>query len=94
VSESERIPASGDEWIEFRFDGEAVRSRRGESIAAALIAAGVDAFGSDASGAPRGPYCNMGTCFECVLTVDDAPLTRSCLTTAESGQDVRREQRW
>lgn len=70
------------------FDGQPVECFEGETLATALLAAGVDEFGTTRDGAPRQPLCNMGTCFDCVVTVDGAPLIRSCLTPAVDGMQV------
>ena len=52
--------------LKFRFDGETITALEGETIAAALSAAGIVAFRRTPSGAPRGLYCGMGACFDCV----------------------------
>jgi sarcosine oxidase subunit alpha len=52
----------------------------------------VPAF-SHRNGEPRIPLCNMGTCFECGVTVDGVPLTRSCLTTVRDGMRVETSER-
>ncbi|MDI1463288.1 (2Fe-2S)-binding protein [Catellatospora sp. KI3] len=70
-------------------DGEPVTAYPGESLATALLAAGRRATGATASGAARAPYCNMGVCFECVVTVDDRPFQRSCLVRVQPGLSVR-----
>ena len=41
------------------------------------------------SGAPRGPFCGMGVCFDCLVTVDGRPSQRACLTKVAAGMDVR-----
>jgi len=69
-------------------DGEPVSAYPGESLAAALVAAGRRATRRTASGALRGPYCNMGVCFECVVTVDGTPGTRSCVVPVRAGMRV------
>jgi ferredoxin len=56
--------------ITFRFDGSSVPALEGETIAAALSAAGIVAYRRTATGAPRGLHCGMGACFDCVVTVD------------------------
>jgi predicted molibdopterin-dependent oxidoreductase YjgC len=68
-------------------DGVRVDAFPGESLAAALLAAGVRAFRRTPSGAPRGPLCNMGVCFECVVTVDGEPR-RACATEVREGMRV------
>ncbi|WP_405684422.1 (2Fe-2S)-binding protein [Streptomyces sp. NBC_00057] len=69
-------------------DGEPVRARTGDTVAAAMLAAGA-AFERDRIGAPRAPLCNMGTCFECAATVDGRLLTRTCLTPAREGMVIK-----
>ncbi|GAA1640084.1 (2Fe-2S)-binding protein [Catellatospora bangladeshensis] len=70
-------------------DGEPVTAYPGESLATALLAAGRTATGTTASGAARAPYCNMGVCFACVVTVDDQAYQRSCLVRVRPGLRVR-----
>lgn len=61
-------------------DGNAIAAHPGESIATAMIAAGITRFRDDLSGNPRGIWCNMGTCHECVVTLSDGTRVRACLT--------------
>lgn len=68
-------------------DGEPVHACTGETVAAAMLAEGA-AFERDRTGAPRAPLCNMGTCFECTVTVDGRPLTRTCLVRAREGMVI------
>ena len=66
--------------VTFRFDGREVPAVIGETVAAALWAAGEIALRrSSGSGEPRGVFCNMGLCFECVVRIDGR-LVRSCMT--------------
>jgi thioredoxin reductase len=51
--------------------------------------AGIVAVRQARSGAPRGPFCGMGVCFDCLVTVDGRPSQRACLTKAQAGMDVR-----
>ena len=52
-------------------DGRRVAARAGDTVAVAMIAAGIDhCRTTPVSGAPRAPYCLMGVCFECLVTVD------------------------
>jgi D-hydroxyproline dehydrogenase subunit alpha len=74
--------------ITLRFDGSAIPAIEGETIAAALSAAHVVAFRRTASGAPRGLYCGMGACFDCVVTVDGRIGQRACMTKAADGMVV------
>jgi D-hydroxyproline dehydrogenase subunit gamma len=74
--------------VAIEVDGTRVDAYPGESLATALLAAGVRAFRRTRSGAPRGPLCNMGVCFECVVTVDGEPGVRACATQVREGMNV------
>ncbi len=58
------------------------------TVAVALFGLGITAFRSDGSGAPRAPLCAMGSCFECRVTIDGRPMTRSCLEPVRDGMMV------
>jgi glycine/D-amino acid oxidase-like deaminating enzyme len=81
------IRAAGRE-IKFRFDGETITALEGETIAAALSAAGIVAFRRTASGAPRGLFCGMGACFDCVVTVGGRIGRRACMEKVADGMEV------
>ena len=78
-----------NELVEFSFDGRPFGALDGETIAAALAAEQVTAVRQARSGAPRGPFCGMGVCFDCLVTVNGRPSQRACLTKVEAGMDVR-----
>jgi glycine/D-amino acid oxidase-like deaminating enzyme len=75
--------------VRLRFDGREIEALPGETIAAALAAAEIVAVRQARSGVPRGPFCGMGVCFDCLVTVDGRPSQRACLTKVEAGMDVR-----
>jgi glycine/D-amino acid oxidase-like deaminating enzyme len=77
--------------ITFRFNGAPFRAIEGETIAAALSAAGIVAYRRTASGAPRGLHCGMGACFDCVVSVDGRIGQRACMTKAADGMVVESE---
>ncbi|MBF2759190.1 MAG: (2Fe-2S)-binding protein [Ectothiorhodospiraceae bacterium AqS1] len=75
------------------FEGEALPARAGESVAAALLAAGVAVFRTTPlSGAPRAPWCMIGECHECLLEIDGEPNRRSCMVQVRKGMRVRRRR--
>ncbi len=74
--------------ISFQFDGSPIAALDGETIAAALSAAGIVAFRRAQSGAPRGLHCGMGACFDCVVTVDGRIGQRACVTKVTDGMTV------
>jgi|FEC22Drversion2_1045045.scaffolds.fasta_scaffold00719_8 D-hydroxyproline dehydrogenase subunit alpha len=75
--------------VRLTFDGREIEALDGETIAAALAASGIVALRQARSGAPRGPFCGMGVCFDCLVTVDGRPSQRACLTKVSAGMDVR-----
>jgi glycine/D-amino acid oxidase-like deaminating enzyme len=74
--------------ISFTIDGETIDAVPGETIAAALAAAGHFKFREDRRGAPRGLFCGMGACFECRISVNGGPPQRACLTKVAPGMQV------
>ena len=70
-------------------DGKPVSAREGDTVAAALLAAGIDhCRTTPVSGAPRAPYCLMGVCFECLVTIDGVGSRQGCLIPVRTGMKV------
>lgn len=70
-------------------DGRTVDAHEGESVAAVLLAEGCVALRRSVRLAePRGLFCGMGVCFECVVTVNGRPNVRACMTPVEGGMRV------
>ncbi|MBE7219275.1 MAG: (2Fe-2S)-binding protein [Caulobacteraceae bacterium] len=67
------------EDVTITFDGRAIPARVGESLAAALTAAGVTTFRTTRSDQPRGLFCGMGVCQDCLVEVDGRPNQRACM---------------
>jgi aerobic-type carbon monoxide dehydrogenase small subunit (CoxS/CutS family) len=40
-------------------------------------------------GEPRGVFCGMGVCFDCLVVVDDKPNTRACMTWVKEGMNIQ-----
>jgi D-hydroxyproline dehydrogenase subunit gamma len=75
--------------IRFTFEGREVEAREGDSVAAALIAAGIGPIRSSAvSGEPRAPYCMMGVCFECLVEIDGLANRQACMVRVRPGMHV------
>ncbi len=68
-------------------DGRPVAAHQGESVAAALLAAGHLAF-QHHQGRPLGVFCNIGQCHGCLLTIDGVSGVRACQTPARPGMVV------
>lgn len=64
--------------VQFDFDGQQVEAFVGESVAAALYAQGIRSLrNSPRDGSPRGMFCLMGSCQECLVWVGSRKLV-SC----------------
>jgi sarcosine oxidase subunit alpha len=74
-------------WV----NGETTRAYEGETVAAVLLGLGVRAFRRTESGVPRGPFCGMGVCYECLVTVDGVPNVRACQTYVIEGMHIETE---
>lgn len=92
MTQARRVAAHRGQAITFHFEGQPVSAYPGETLATALLAAQVPSFGLTREGAPRLPLCNMGTCFDCAVTVDGQRLVRACLTDVRDGLCVTRHE--
>lgn len=78
--------------LSFTFEGETLEARAGDTVASALAAAGIRHLRDSAvSGEPRGIYCMMGACFECLVEVDGMPNRQACMTPVSEGLVVKRQ---
>jgi predicted molibdopterin-dependent oxidoreductase YjgC len=78
--------------VDIVVDGRPVEAYAGESVAAALLAAGIRTFRTtDRREASRSYYCGMGVCHDCLVTVDDVPYVRACQTPVRAGMRVERQ---
>jgi NADPH-dependent 2,4-dienoyl-CoA reductase/sulfur reductase-like enzyme len=87
-----RSPPSMTEPVSFTFEGRRLEGRSGESLAAALIAAGVRSFRQTRTGAERSIFCGMGVCQDCVVEVDGQANQRACMIKLDRSMEVRRER--
>jgi predicted molibdopterin-dependent oxidoreductase YjgC len=79
--------------VPFRFDGVPMTAPRGSTVATGLITNGVTAFRTTrAGGRPRGIFCGIGWCFDCLVDVDEETSVRACVTPLAAGADVRRSR--
>jgi predicted molibdopterin-dependent oxidoreductase YjgC len=75
--------------VEIRVDGRPVAAFEGESVAAALLAAGKRALRRTARfGEPRGLHCAIGVCFDCRMIIDGRPNVRACQMPVRAGMRV------
>ncbi len=74
----------------FEFDGRSIPFVPGQSIGGALMSAGISSWRTTRrDAAPRGLFCGIGVCFDCLVTVDGERTQRACLVSACDGAEVR-----
>jgi predicted molibdopterin-dependent oxidoreductase YjgC len=85
----ERQRKTGPFW----FDGRELKGYIGEPIAVSLLANGIRAFRTtEKKQEPRGLFCGIGQCNDCVVVVNGIPNVRSCVTLLEEGMRVESQQ--
>jgi len=83
------------EPLTFYFNGRPIAAYKGETIAAALHAAGVRIFSrSFKYHRPRGLFCLAGHCSHCLMRVDGIPNVRTCVEPARSDMKVESQNAW
>ncbi|KXF75439.1 (2Fe-2S)-binding protein [Paramesorhizobium deserti] len=84
-----RIEEDRRKPVEITVEGQRVTAREGDTVAAALLASGLDVRRRTAvSGAPRLPYCMMGVCFDCLVTIDGVGNRQGCLVPVREGMKI------
>jgi predicted molibdopterin-dependent oxidoreductase YjgC len=81
------LPYEG-QLFNIEVDGQLIPAYHGQTIAAALMAAGRRIFRHTWTGTPRGLFCGMGVCFDCLVAVDDGIEKRACITPARPGMRI------
>lgn len=79
--------------ISIDLDGRPLACFKGETIATVLLSHNILAFRHDKSGKPRGPVCNMGVCYECMVDVKQPnghfARRRACMTPVTDAMSIR-----
>lgn len=74
-------------------DGREVSAVPGQTLGAAMTAAGLRSWRSTRhAGRPRGLFCGIGVCFDCLVTVNGSPSVRACLAEARPGDTVEPQE--
>ncbi|MFF0463093.1 (2Fe-2S)-binding protein [Streptomyces mexicanus] len=82
-----------DRPLRITVDGEPVDGIAGQTIAGVLLAADRLSWRRQRSGAPRGVFCGIGVCFDCLVTVGDERDVRACRRRARDGDAVTTQTR-
>ncbi len=78
--------------ISIMIDDKKVTAFEGESVAAVMMVNGQVAMRTTTEDQPRGVFCGMGVCFDCLVVVDDVPNTRACMTWVKEGMQVKTQR--
>ena len=75
--------------VKFTFEGQEVDAHEGQSLAAALLTHGDRILRTTRhQEKPRGIFCGIGICFDCLVVVDGERNQRSCITPVRAGMEV------
>lgn len=78
--------------IELVVDGEPVPGLAGQTIAGVLLGAGRLTWRASRTGRPRGVFCGIGVCHDCLITVNGLPDVRACQRRATDGDTVTTDE--
>jgi sarcosine oxidase subunit alpha len=75
--------------FEIKVNGQVIEAFEGETVATAMLAAGIRSLFDDEYGfSPNRLYCNMGVCQQCLITVNHQPNCQACNTLAVPGMKI------
>lgn len=84
------LDTDGVEVITFTFDNQTIIASAGMTVAAALLASEYKSLReTPVSGAKRGPYCMMGACYDCLVSIEGKTV-QACMTPVRQGQLIKR----
>jgi predicted molibdopterin-dependent oxidoreductase YjgC len=79
--------------IYIHVDGKKIKAYEGEMIASALVASGIRTFRyTSKNDNPRGIFCAIGRCTDCVMEVNGRSNVRTCVTPVEVNMVIRTQK--
>jgi predicted molibdopterin-dependent oxidoreductase YjgC len=69
-------------------DDETIVAYAGETVATVLLTSGRGVFRHTPTGEPRGIFCGIGQCYDCLVTVDGVRNVRACVTPVREGMMI------
>ncbi|MEU0506738.1 (2Fe-2S)-binding protein [Nocardia sp. NPDC005998] len=83
------VEDGGTSIVHLTLDGQELLAHPGQTVGAALIDAGIQSWRTTRkNGRPRGLFCGIGICYDCLITVDGAPNQRACLVPVREGMQL------
>lgn len=84
-----RLTLTPTKPVQITLNGQSVIAQEGDTVAAALLCQGIKCTRTTAiTNTPRGPFCLMGVCFECLMVIDGVANQRACMTRVHPGMCV------
>ena len=75
------------------FDGVNFQAVPGQSVGAALLAGGESILRhTRIEDKPRGMFCGIGVCFDCLVVIDGLPNQRACITEVREGMRIQSQE--
>jgi predicted molibdopterin-dependent oxidoreductase YjgC len=88
------VEAAPEPSFQVTFDGKLLDALPGQTIAAVFWAAGITAWRTTrVAERPRGVFCGIGVCFDCLVTVNGVPNQRACLVPARPDDVITTQRR-
>ncbi len=86
----EFLPLATEERVQIDIDGASHDVPAHMNVAAAMLSVGIDVSRTTpVSDSPRGPFCMMGVCFECLVEIDGVPNQQGCCVQVRDGMHIR-----
>lgn len=90
ASDSDPIRPAAASSVTIRLEGEPLVGIEGQTIAGILLASGRMSWRTTAvRGTPRGLFCGIGVCYDCILEVNGVRDVRACQRIASDGDEIR-----
>lgn len=78
------------ELVSITIDNQAYKVPKGHTVAGAMLLLGANIFRSTpVENKPRGPFCMMGVCFDCLISIDGLSDQQACMTLVEEGMNIK-----
>jgi len=91
-STSGRLPLDANiargKKLNVEVNGNLFTAFEGETVAALFAAENLSAMRTTQDGEPRGMFCGMGVCFDCLVVINNIPNTRACMTWVQEGMKI------
>ena len=87
-----RLEINSNTWVTLYIEDQAIQVPAGDTVAAAILSAGLlPSRTTSISSSQRAPYCLMGVCFECLVTIDGKENSQACMTQVQDGMRVSKQ---